>query len=149
MLGISLYDYVLATDQPAMRSAITAALYSDEPHSVDCAVLQRDGRPAWYTYTVGRLERTEGPPRVIVIGMENTARREMEEALRQSESRWRSVVENAPATIIELGLDGTIRFINRAPTGVERPSMIGRNIASSAPTPTRTRVGMRRWPGLR
>ena len=129
VLRTSLYDYVLAADHPAVRAAITAALHSNEPHSVDCAVRQADGRPAWYTYTVGRLERTEGPPRVIIIGTENTERREMEEALRRSESRWRSVVENAPAAIMELALDGTVRFINRSPTGPDRQSMIGRNIS--------------------
>ncbi len=54
---------------------------------------------------------------VIQTARAESQRDAMLEALRESEARWRSVVENAPARITTLTRDGTILFMNRTSSG--------------------------------
>jgi PAS domain S-box-containing protein len=52
----------------------------------------------------------------------------VEESLRSSEARWRSLVENAPAVIAMLDAEGTLLFINHTPGGPIPDELIGRCI---------------------
>ncbi len=54
-----------------------------------------------------------------------TEHKRAEEALRESEEQWRSLVENIPDIIMTLDRDGTILFINRTPPGFTVEATIG------------------------
>jgi PAS domain S-box-containing protein len=53
--------------------------------------------------------------------------------LRESEAKWRSLVENAPDFILILDGDGTIRFINRTVT-LPADAIVGTNAYDQAPS---------------
>jgi PAS domain S-box-containing protein len=57
-----------------------------------------------------------------------TYRKRAEEALRQSEEKWRSLVQNIPDTIINVAPDGTILTINRTVKGYTVKDTIGKRI---------------------
>ncbi|MCJ7523291.1 MAG: PAS domain S-box protein, partial [Dehalococcoidia bacterium] len=59
-----------------------------------------------------------------------TERKQAEEMLRESEAKWRSLVENAPETILTLDRDGTILFINRTLPDTTPEEMTGTSIYS-------------------
>ena len=48
------------------------------------------------------------------------------EALRESEARWRSLIVDAPLTLISIDRSATIRFVNLAPAPAER--LLGRDV---------------------
>jgi len=62
------------------------------------------------------------------LNREITERKKVEEALRELEAKWRSLVENAPNIIMTVNRDGIILFINRNPPGISLEEPIGRNI---------------------
>lgn len=74
-----------------------------------------DGKSVWlrdYLHTLydpntGSINRLLGAVQDI------SAQKQAEQALRSSESRWRSLVENAPATIITIDAEGMVSSINR------------------------------------
>ncbi len=61
----------------------------------------------------GRIKGTCGISRDI------TEYHRADRALRDSEAKWRSLVESAPDIIVTLDLDYQLQFINRVPTGVD------------------------------
>ncbi|MFH1231162.1 MAG: PAS domain S-box protein [Planctomycetota bacterium] len=66
----------------------------------------------------------------IISGMmlDITERKKMEEALKQSEEQWHSLVENAPGIIIIVDEKGIIQFINRTVSGYTIQNTIGRSM---------------------
>jgi PAS domain S-box-containing protein len=60
--------------------------------------------------------------------MNITERKQFEEALRISEERWRSLVQNAPDVISTLDLNGCLQFINRVPKDIGMEEVVGKNV---------------------
>jgi PAS domain S-box-containing protein len=65
----------------------------------------------------------------VAITASNVSERKLsEEALRDSEERWRSVIENIPGYILRVDLEGRIVFANRSFTGGGLGDVLGRTV---------------------
>ncbi len=69
----------------------------------------------------------------VAVATNVTDRQRAEEAAKESEAKWRSLVENAPALIMTLDRDGTIQFANHGVTGAPLEEAIGSSIFRYAP----------------
>ena len=70
---------------------------------------------------------------IIEYTLDITERKGIEDALRESEVRWRSLAENSPDNIVTLDMDLNIQFVNNASPGLTAEELIG--------TPIYTLVG--------
>src|SRR5919112_1476024 len=102
---------------PDDRRVLEAFLRS--PESADRFLtlrwIRKDGRIIWTEQQISPFYDDQGELVAIEgIGRNITERKELEDALRQSEERFRSLVQNASDIIIILEANGTIRYVSPA-----------------------------------
>jgi PAS domain S-box-containing protein len=131
---------------PNDRQVLEAFLRSPESadRSLTLRWISKDGRIIWTEQQItpfyddqGELVAIEG------IGRDITERKEAEDALRQSEERFRSLVQNASDTIIILEADGTVRYVSPAIArvlGFQTEDVIGKNAVAFVDPVDRTKA---------
>jgi diguanylate cyclase (GGDEF)-like protein/PAS domain S-box-containing protein len=100
------------------RAALTEQLSSrliggDVPHRYESALVTKDGRRIQVETAVRRLA-AEGNNRLLALVHDISERHRMEEAERESETRFRTLFEQAQAGMAFAGLDGHITTVNPA-----------------------------------
>jgi PAS domain S-box-containing protein len=90
----------------------------------------KDGSLKWLELSF-TLSREEGL--IYFAARDVTGRKKAERALRESEERFRSLVENAPGFIMTLDPNGCILSINRASPGVKVEELIGLSLFKMVP----------------
>ena len=106
------------------------ALVSRNLRLTRLALLTKDGEQRIFELVLDKYEFIDGPV-VQCVAHDVTERTQTEEALRESESRFRYLLERVPASLIVLASDLTIMFANDAAEsllGVDRGEFIGRTI---------------------
>jgi len=81
----------------------------------------------------GETNGAQGIVYDITAKKELATLREAEEALRQSEQKWRSLAENIPDVIFAVGKDGRIQFLNHTMAGNVPENVIGTSIYEYMP----------------
>ncbi|MBI3189988.1 MAG: PAS domain S-box protein, partial [Ignavibacteriales bacterium] len=88
-----------------------------------------DGSYHWFEdQTVLIRDEQENPKEIIGIWLDVTNQKQAEETVRESEAKWRTMMESSPGLVHEITRDGKILYINRATEGYERESVIGSSI---------------------
>lgn len=97
-------------------------------------VRHADGSYRWHATGMNLLHgAADGPPEIIGYSVDIHEHKLAREALRISEARYRSVLENAPATISEIDRDGIILSQNRSLLGRPLDTIVGHSILDVAP----------------
>ncbi|NPU83666.1 MAG: PAS domain S-box protein [Syntrophaceae bacterium] len=98
-------EYVVATYWKRVKGEDVPALY-------EFRVIGAGGKPVWtYLSATARLQ-WKGKPATVYLLTDISERKRAEEALRQSESRYRTIFENTGTAIIVVEDDTTISFAN-------------------------------------
>jgi PAS domain S-box-containing protein len=102
-------------DLGGVRHAADRAIAGEAPYSVDHRIIRADGEERW-VHQEAQVERDAGgaPVRMIGIVQDITERRLAEQALRQSEERFRGVFESASVGIARTTPEGVFLEVNPA-----------------------------------
>ncbi|HLB26770.1 MAG TPA: PAS domain S-box protein, partial [Dehalococcoidia bacterium] len=131
LVGKNPSELVHPDDLPAVMAAVAQNLRSLEPGPrLEARLRHRDG--SWRAVEgIGRSFLDESGTVGIVVSLRDiTARKQAEEAIREAEERWRSLVENAPDLIMTVDREGTIQFMNHAVPGFTVGDAIGTTVYS-------------------
>jgi len=99
---------------PLIEAAVKRAIETGEGYELELELITASGRRLW-VHTTGRVVCEAGRMvRLIGAIRDVTSRRIADAALRASESRLRSMVDNAPMGIMLTTTDGRLSYINDA-----------------------------------
>jgi PAS domain S-box-containing protein len=112
--------------------ALIASLNAANPTAtIEHPVVADNGEIRWQQWTNRAICDEHG--RIVeyqAVGRDITERKRAEEALRASEEKWRTLVENAPDHVVAVDRDGTIQFMNRVLPGYRLDQVVGTNVCN-------------------
>jgi PAS domain S-box-containing protein len=86
-----------------------------DTYSMEKRYIRKDGETVWVSLTVSLARDAEGAPRWFVSVVEDiSARKRVERALRESEGKFRQLMEQSPVSIQLMSPDGRVTAVNRA-----------------------------------
>lgn len=113
---------------------VRKALSTWQPVTVEVINYRKDGSEFWNEFSLVPVANGEGwYTHWIAVQRDTSRRKRTEQALRQREKNFRTLIENALDIIMILALDGTIRYISPSVSrvlGFAVADMLGQNIAA-------------------
>lgn len=82
------------------------------PSHYECRIIRKDDAVRWIEIAATTTHYHEKPA-IQAAFLDTTERKLAEEALRESEERYRTLIETSPEAILLTGMDRTIRFCNQ------------------------------------
>ncbi|MDZ7957394.1 MAG: PAS domain S-box protein [Aulosira sp. DedQUE10] len=119
------------TDRAELQK-IRLALSRWEAVTVEVINYRKDGTEFWNEFSIVPVADRQGwYTHWIAVQRETTGRKQVEQALRQSEERWRSLIENALDIVMILDTDGSIGYVSPSVEkilGYSIVDLVGKNV---------------------
>ena len=126
------YNMVMAELNKAVKKQKTGPGDLRRPKRLEWQEYHKKGHPIWVGATVSFLyDEKDQPVRIIGISRDITERKATQEALRESEAKYRTLFDNAADIIGVIDLDGNILDLNERfeeESGYGREEAIGQNV---------------------
>jgi PAS domain S-box-containing protein len=141
-VGTNFLDYIPRIHHASVRRALNRSFTRKKNTSYEQSVVTSGGM-RWLATRVLPLLKNDKVNSFLLIGSDITANRAAEEALRQSEERYRTLVENAPVPIF-ISRHGVLQYAN--PTAVKvlgfgnAEELVGRSVKGMLTPEAWTRV---------
>ncbi|MGB8644701.1 MAG: PAS domain S-box protein [Anaerolineae bacterium] len=131
-VGYSGFDTVHPDDQDVVRRYWAQVLqYPETPQRAEYRIKHKDGTWRWIETAAQNLLSNPNVQAVVVTSRDITERKQAEQALRASESKFRSFVEQSSEGLSLIEVDGTILEWNQAQSrilGIPRDAALGQFI---------------------
>ena len=112
MQGTDMMAYINHDDHPLIREKIKNVLLSGIEETAEARVLQYGGQEIKWLLLKGRRIIINDQPFVIVIGSDITDRKLAEQALHESEKKFRSITEQMCELVFVTNANGQITYIS-------------------------------------
>ena len=112
--SLSAYDILTNEGKQLMSERVNKMILGDKvPENPEFEIIDKNGKRRWVQLNAKSFYDSEGLVGADVVAHDITDRKQTEEALRESEEKYRLVVENASEAIF-IAQAGVLTFVNRA-----------------------------------
>src|SRR5688572_14271460 len=111
VLGKNVFEYLVPASRSAVRRALAEVFAGGASRVHEIPLLAEDGGICWFAAHVGPIVAGGRVVAAAVVARDITEQKHGELALRESEARYRILVENAPEAIVVLDVDAA-RFVD-------------------------------------
>ncbi|MBN1176688.1 MAG: PAS domain S-box protein [Dehalococcoidales bacterium] len=118
-----------AKDIPGYLVMFKSLLKGKMPEPFETQYQRKDGSTGWTELNISLLN-IGGERRIVVIQHDTTERKRIEETLRESEQKYKTLVEETAFGILNADLTGKITYVNNAilqTTGYSWEELVGKN----------------------
>ena len=132
-IGLAAFDFVHPDDIEKCFEAMTT---KDEVVQIEYRSRHKDGHYIYVSTTGKKVPDGRGGENLISVASDITERKQAEEALRQSEERYRTILETVEEVYFEVDLAGNFTFVGDAVcriSGYSKEEMIGTSYRTYAP----------------
>jgi len=119
VIGTSVYDYIQPEHHEAMRRSSELVFQTGEPDEYELEGVGPYGTTAWYYTRLGPIKHNGQVVAVNLVTTDITERKRVEQSLRESEERYRTLTENIRIGIFRTSAGGKGRFIEANPALIE------------------------------
>ncbi len=112
LLGTSIFDLMHPDDRPAVVSEFARAINARTSGQAQFRFRHKNGDWRWFESAGKAFQTGAGELRAVVVSRDVTDRKRAEEALRESEERYRWLIQSAPFGILIVDTDGRILIVN-------------------------------------
>lgn len=120
LIGTSGWDKIHQDDIERIEREFVKLLEKDTPSTVEYRFLCKDGSYKWIELTATNRLNDPGINGVLVNYRDISERKRIESALNESETRFRTVIEQSPISIALYSPDGKLVYGNPASTNIFR-----------------------------
>ena len=135
LIGVNSLEYVHPEDKDKVRQQAIKCLKGESSDSYEYRYIKKNGEIMWILEMITSIVY-HGKRAALGSFMDITARKHMEEALRQSEERYRTVIEDIEEGYYEVDLQGNFTFASDsicATLGYPREELIGMSYKNYVP----------------
>ena len=112
VIGKSVYDFISPEYHDLAKQSIEDVFKTGEAGFYTSTALGPHGTVSWYENYLGPIKHQDDVVAVTIIGVDITERKRAEEALKESEEKFRSLAEESPNMIFIYG-KGTVLYANK------------------------------------
>jgi len=105
----------MLTPREEMTSALATLMATGAVRDRETTIIQKDGSPSHLIYSSVLLEY-KGVQQILSMAVDVTERKRAEEALKESEARFRTLFKMAPMPLVNISLKGKVLDINNSLT---------------------------------
>ena len=113
LIGKQPFDFIVSEDRPGAEVNMQSLVESGRISAIEFKLVRKDGTALLVDLSASVVKNEAGRPLGLIgVVRDITERKRAEEALRESEERYRSLVETSPDAILMTDLEGNILMMN-------------------------------------
>jgi len=133
-IGKTMYEYTLREQHDVIRGSLRKVFKTGKPDSYKISSNIPEIGTIWFSTKVVPIEHDREVVSAILISTDITERKKAEQKVRESEEKYRNMIELSPDSVVTVDMKGVITSVNTTGTrmlGYSRDELVGKSFSKT------------------